>query len=104
LRLALLRLNIVFMTTLSPTKARGNLTAWLKKAAAGEDIGILYGDQVIALRPVKVESTDYAWTEYGLTKAEMKRISKKLHEEGEKDRKAGKSRRFNGDIEALLKD
>jgi hypothetical protein len=92
------------MTTLSPTKARSNLTAWLKKAAAGEDIGILFGDKVIALRPVEIESTDYAWTEYGLTKAETKRISKNLNAEIKKDRKAGKYRTYNGDIEALLKD
>jgi antitoxin (DNA-binding transcriptional repressor) of toxin-antitoxin stability system len=92
------------MTTLSPTKARSNLTAWLKKAAAGEDIGILFGDKVIALRPVEVESTDYARSEYGLTKKEMTRIAKKLHAKGEKDRKEGKSRVYTGDIEALLKD
>jgi len=92
------------MTTLSPTKARSNLTAWLKKAAAGEDIGILWGDKVIALRPVEVESTDYAWTEYGLTKKEMKRIAKNLDAEIEKDIKAGNYRTYDGDIEALLKD
>ena len=98
------RLNIVSMTTLSPTKARSNLTSWLKKAAAGEDIGILYGDQVIALRPVVVEEADYAWTEYGITKAEMKRIARNLSAQGARDRKAGKSREYHGDIEALLKD
>jgi hypothetical protein len=92
------------MTTLSPTKARSNLTAWLKKAAAGEDIGILFGDQVIALRPVEVESADYAWTEYGLTKKEMKRIGRSLHAEGEKNRREGKSRTYTGNIEAILKD
>ena len=77
------------MTTLSPTKARSNLTAWLKKAAAGEDIGILFGNHVIALRPVEVESTDYAWAEYGLTKKEMARIAKNLHAKTKKDIKAG---------------
>ena len=92
------------MTTLSPTKARSNLTAWLKKAAAGEGIGILYGDKVIALRPIEVESTDYAWTGYGLTKKEMKRIAKNLDVEIKKDIKAGNYRTYNGDIEALLKD
>jgi antitoxin (DNA-binding transcriptional repressor) of toxin-antitoxin stability system len=91
------------MTTLSPTKARANLTAWLKKAAAGEDIGILYGDKVIALRPVEVESTDYAWTEYGLTRKEMKVIAKNLDAEFKKDKKAGKYKAYNGDIEALVK-
>jgi hypothetical protein len=92
------------MTTLSPTKARSNLTAWRKKAAAGEDIGILFGDKVIALRPVEVESTDYAWTEYGLTKKEMTLIAKNLHAKAKKDIKAGKFREYHGDIEAMLKD
>jgi hypothetical protein len=92
------------MTTLSPTKARSNLTAWLKKAAAGEDIGILFGDQVIALRPVEVEATDYAWTEYGITKEEMKRIARNLSAKGARARKEGKSKVYHGDIEALLKD
>jgi hypothetical protein len=92
------------MTTLSPTKARSNLTAWLKKAAAGEDIGILFGDHVIALRPVEVESTDYAEKEYGVTKEELKRFTKRLHAQGEKERKAGKIRSYHGDIEAVLKD
>jgi hypothetical protein len=92
------------MTTLSPTKARSNLTAWLKKAAAGEDIGILFGDQVIALRPVEVESTDYAEKEYGVTKEELKRFEKRLHARGVRERKAGKSKMFHGDIEALLED
>jgi hypothetical protein len=92
------------MTTLSPTKARSNLTAWLKKAAAGEDIGILYGDQVIALRPVEVEATDYALKEYGVTKEEMKRFAKRTDAKIKKDRKAGKFHVYHGDIEALLKD
>jgi antitoxin (DNA-binding transcriptional repressor) of toxin-antitoxin stability system len=92
------------MTTLSPTQARKNLTGWLKKAAAGENIGILYGDKVFAIRPVKVEAKSYAEKEYGVTKAELKRFAQRLHAQGVKDRKAGKSRVFNGDIEALLKD
>jgi len=92
------------MTTLSPTKARSNLTAWLKKAAAGEDIGILFGDQVIALRPVQVESTDYAWTEYGVTKREMKQFAARTDAKIKKNREAGNYRVYNGDIEALLKD
>jgi hypothetical protein len=98
------RLSIVFITTLSPTKARSNLTAWLKKAAAGEDIGILFGDKVIALRPVEVESTDYVEKEYGLTKEQLKRFTKRMSAQGKKNRREGKSREYTGDIEALLKD
>jgi antitoxin (DNA-binding transcriptional repressor) of toxin-antitoxin stability system len=55
------------MTTLSPTQARSNLSSLLKRAAKGEDIGILHGDQVIALRPITVHSDDYALQEYGVT-------------------------------------
>ncbi len=91
------------MTTLSPTQARSNLTTWLKKAASGQDVGILFGDRVIALRPVEIESVDYAQKEYGLSKAEVKRSLKHLHVQGQKNRKTGKSRTFNGDIEAALK-
>ncbi len=92
------------MTTLSPAKARSNLTAWLKKAAAGENIGIRYGNKVIALRPVDDDDTSYAEKEYGVTKAELKRFAKRLHEEGVRDRKAGKCREYKGDIEAMLED
>ena len=90
------------MTTLSPTKARSNLTAWLKKAAAGEDIGILFGDQVIALRPVEVESTDYAEKEYGVTKEQLKQFAEHMDVKIKKNRKAGSYRVYNGNIEDLL--
>ncbi len=77
------------MTTLSPTKARANLTSWLKAAAEGEDVGILYGEHVIALRPVTVESSDYALREYGATADDLRRAAAKAHDEIEKDRKGG---------------
>jgi hypothetical protein len=38
----------------------------------GEDIGIISGADVIALRKVEVESTDYAFREYGATSEDMK--------------------------------
>jgi antitoxin (DNA-binding transcriptional repressor) of toxin-antitoxin stability system len=90
------------MTTLSPTKARANLTSWLKAAVQGEDVGILYGDHVVALRPVTVESADYALREYGATPDDLRRAAAKAHDEIEKDRKAGRLRRFQGDIGQLL--
>ncbi len=55
------------MKTLSLTQVRVNLAAWLKKAAAGQDIGILFEDKLIASRPVEVHSADYALREYELT-------------------------------------
>jgi hypothetical protein len=93
------------MTTLSATKARTNLTHWLKLAAKGEDVGILCGDQVIALRPVKVfsEDLDYARREYGVTEKELEAFVKRTDREIALDRKAGRIRRFSGDFDASLR-
>jgi prevent-host-death family protein len=57
------------MTTLTIAKARANLSELLERAKRGEDIGIVSGDQVVALRPVTVSSDDYVWREYGATPA-----------------------------------
>ena len=64
------------MKTLSPTEARANLTSWLKRAAAGEEIGILCGNKVIALQPVEVQSADYALREYALASAQLESMDK----------------------------
>ena len=88
------------METLSPTKARSNLSALLKRAANGEDIGILHGDHIIALRPVTVHSDDYALQEYGVTEAELDRFVQRLERRIKRHRKAGKMTTFSGDIEA----
>ncbi len=90
------------MTTLTPTRARANLSALLRRALKGDDIGIVVDGQIIALRPVTVESTDYAAREYGATASDLERFEKRVHEKIEKDRKAGKLREFTGDIEALV--
>ena len=88
------------MTTLSPTQARTNLSSLLKRAANGEDIGILHGDQVIALRPVTVHSDDYALQEYGVTEAELDAFVRRTNQRTARCRKAGKMTLFSGDIEA----
>ena len=88
------------MTTLSPTQARVNLSSLLKRAAKGEDIGILHGDTVIALRPVTVHSDDYALQEYGVTEAELDRFVRRTKQRIARHRKAGKMTTFSGDIEA----
>ena len=92
------------MQTLSPTKARSNLTFWLKAAACGEDVGILFGDQIIALRPVSVESTDYALREYDATNADLGLLSQKAHEEIQENRRAATLKPFTGNLEDLLAD
>ncbi|MDB6164911.1 MAG: hypothetical protein JWQ83_51 [Lacunisphaera sp.] len=94
------------MTTLSPTKARANLTHWLKKASAGEDIGILCGDKVIALRPVRVfaEDSDYAKREYGVTASELKAFVKRVNAQTARDRRAGRMTRYTGNLDAAIRD
>ena len=53
------------MKTLTITEAKKNLGQWLAAASNGEDIGIICGADIIGLRKVAVESTDYAQREYG---------------------------------------
>jgi antitoxin (DNA-binding transcriptional repressor) of toxin-antitoxin stability system len=53
------------MKTLTITDAKKNLGRLLAAAARGEDIGIICGADIVALRKVTVESTDYAQREYG---------------------------------------
>jgi antitoxin (DNA-binding transcriptional repressor) of toxin-antitoxin stability system len=55
------------MKTLTITDAKKNLGRWLTAAARGEDVGIICGADIIALRKVNVEATDYAQREYGAT-------------------------------------
>jgi antitoxin (DNA-binding transcriptional repressor) of toxin-antitoxin stability system len=55
------------MKTLTITDAKKNLGRWLTAAVRGEDIGIICGADIVALRKVNVESTDYAQREYGAT-------------------------------------
>lgn len=91
------------MKTLSVTDARQNLTRWLQAAMQGEDVGILCGNQVVALRPVKVYSEDYALQEYGLTKKELSRAAKRMDAELAADKKQGRLRRYSGNLEHDLR-
>jgi antitoxin (DNA-binding transcriptional repressor) of toxin-antitoxin stability system len=92
------------MTTLSPTQARVNLSSLLKRAAKGEDIGILHGDQVIALRPVTIHADDYALREYGVTEKELDGFVKRADRQINRERKTGKTKKYSGNLEADLAD
>ncbi|MCI0604881.1 hypothetical protein L0156_17990 [bacterium] len=59
------------MKTLTITEAKKNLGRLLSAAASGEDIGIICGADIIALRKIEVESTDYASREYAATVEEV---------------------------------
>ena len=90
------------MKTLSPTQARSNLSSVLKRAANGEDIGILHGDKIIALRPVTVHSDDYALREYGVTEKELDQFVKRTDRKIAAERKKGTIKRYSGNLEADL--
>jgi antitoxin (DNA-binding transcriptional repressor) of toxin-antitoxin stability system len=62
------------MKTLTITEAKKNLSRWLAAASRGQDIGIICGADIIALRKVEVESTDYAQREYGATPEQVARL------------------------------
>src|SRR6266581_2064946 len=78
------------MKTLTITDAKKNLSKWLQAAARGEDIGIISGADVIALRRVEVESTDYAWREYGVGPEEVVCYEQAAIAEHGRLKKAGK--------------
>ena len=68
------------MKTLTITDAKKNLGRWLSAAARGEDIGIICGADIVALRKVNVESMDYAQREYSVTKQQVVDLEKATEE------------------------
>ena len=63
------------MKTLTITDAKKKLGHWLTAAAQGEDIGIICGADIIALRKVEVEATDYVQREYGITSEQVSALN-----------------------------
>lgn len=90
------------MLTLTPTQARKHLSGLLKRSIAGEEIGIVCGGKIIALRPVEVAALDYPQTEYGISKKEMTRIAANLNEKGKKALRAKRTTPFTDDLEKTL--
>lgn len=91
------------MQTLTTAKARARLPALLKLALNGQEIGIVCGDRIVALRPVEVTATDYARMEYGIADDEIRTIAGNLHAKAKKAIKTGQARSFNGDIERAIR-
>ena len=86
------------MKTLTVTAARQNLGAWLKKTLQGEDIGVVIDGTVVAFRPVKVYSEDYAVQEYGATPDELDRFAQAANRELDADRKGRRLKPFTGTL------
>ena len=94
------------MTTLTATKARARLSHWLKRAAAGDNIGIQCGERVIALRPMEPAKSgkSYARSEYGVTERELSQFNRRAKAEMARARRTGKMTRFTGDFHAAIGD
>jgi hypothetical protein len=86
------------MKTLTVTAARQNLGAWLKRTLQGEDIGVMIDGAIVAFRPVKVYSEDYAVHEYGASGKELDRFAKRVNQELDGDRKTGRLKPFTGKL------
>lgn len=70
----------VYMKTLTITDAKKNLGRWLQAAARGEDIGIICGADIVALRKVAIESTDYAQRAYDATPQQVAALEEATEE------------------------
>jgi len=84
------------MKTLTVTEARKNLTHWLKAAKDGQDIGIVYGADIFALRQVPVQAADYAQREYGVTAEQLAEFAARTDTELDRERRGGKMKVFTG--------
>ena len=89
------------MKTLTVTQGRGRLGHWLKKAVAGEDIGFVIGNKIVALRPVTVHSEDYAIQEYGMTEAQMKVSERRIQRGIAAERRRATVKPFVGNVDDL---
>jgi antitoxin (DNA-binding transcriptional repressor) of toxin-antitoxin stability system len=78
------------MKTLTVTEAKRNLSRWLAAAARGEDVGIVCGADIIALRKIEVESTDYAQRKYAATRDEIAALDKATDKRYRKLQRSGK--------------
>src|ERR1700684_1726789 len=84
------------MKTLTITEGRGRLGFWLKKAVAGEDVGFVFGDKIVGLRPGEVHSAAYSFPGYGLTATEMDKAAKRIRREIKSARARGEVTKFTG--------
>jgi antitoxin (DNA-binding transcriptional repressor) of toxin-antitoxin stability system len=78
------------MKTLTITEAKKNLSRWLVAAARGEDVGIVCGADIIALRKVDVEPADYAQREYGVTPEQVAAMEKATERRYQALKRSGK--------------
>lgn len=90
------------MATITVKKTAGAIDSWFKKAAGSRGVRLKYGQKTFLLFDPKRISKSYAEKEYGFTPKELDGIVRKMNAQAEKDRKAGRSKKFNGNIDDLL--
>ena len=66
------------------------MSGWMRRAGAGEEIAIIDGARLYAIRPVAVMAADYAMEEYGATAAEVDAAVARTRREIAAERAAGK--------------
>ena len=86
------------MQTLTVTAARQNLGSWLKRTLRGEDVGVMIDGAIVAFRPVKVYSEDYAEHEYGVTGEDLDNFAARVNKELDADHKAKRLKSFTGKL------
>ncbi len=86
------------MKTLTVTAARQNLGDWLKRTLRGEDVGVMIDGAIVAFRPVKIYSEDYAEHEYGVTGDDLDKFAAHANKELDADHKAGRLKPFTGKL------
>jgi antitoxin (DNA-binding transcriptional repressor) of toxin-antitoxin stability system len=89
------------MKTLTITTARQNLGHWLKLAAKGQDVGVVVGSDIIALRKVPIQAADYAYEEYGLTPTQVEAAGQRIDAQIKRERRAKTIEEFKGDWREL---
>ncbi|HWM25100.1 MAG TPA: hypothetical protein VNP98_09755 [Chthoniobacterales bacterium] len=57
---------------------------------AGDEVAIINGATCVALRPVQIEATDYAWREYGAQRGEIEKFQERVSAEVERLRRNGR--------------
>ena len=82
------------MKTVTITEAKKHLGAHLKDAVAGQNIGIICGNRIVALRPVEVTSLDLEQAGDPAAMAQLTAEQKdRLYAQLKKERKEAKRRR-----------
>jgi len=89
------------MKTLTITDARQNLGHWLKLAANGEEVGVIVGSDIIALRKVNIQATDYSYQEHGLSPLQVQEAEERIDAVVKAGRRAKTVKEFKGDWREL---